>query len=302
MFHKLLVNIDDEAEPLVMLEKAARLAQAEGQLELFSCVSLPLSLPGTGAGTEAEKRARHAYMTQSEGRLDHLAERIRLDSSRIGTDVCWGRDRVEALQKKCERFMPDLLLYPVATESGLLRRLLASDEWKVLRRIEVPLLLTRERPWGQHPRIAVALDPFHPRSEPAALDAKLFAMAHALATQLDAELHVLHTYEPLPQSAIFDEHRVTDFTGLQEDVMQQHRQQLEALLAPWQEEAGAAELHLLEGELHQQVAPFCEEYAIDLLLIGNVPRGTLDRLLLGSSAERVLNRIHCDLLVIRPDP
>lgn len=301
MFQKLLVNIEDEGEPLALLEKAARLVRTEGQLELFSCVSLPLSLPGTG-NAESEKRARHAYLTQCEGRLEHLAERIRLEPARIGTDVSWGRDRVEGLMKKCERFMPDLLLYPVAEESGLLRRLLLSDDWKLLRRIPVPMLLSRGRLWSEHPRIAVAIDPFHPRNEPAALDGKLFGMAHALASQLDGELHVLHTYEPLPQSAIFDEHRVTDFAGLQEDVIRQHRQQLETLLAPWQMEPGAAELHLLEGELHQQVAPFCEEQAIDLLLIGNVPRGTLDRLLLGSSAERVLDRIRCDLLVVKPGP
>lgn len=302
MFGKLLVSVDEDSEHLALLEKAARLALTQGQLELFCCVYQAALEPGVAGMDEAQNRARHAYMTQCEGRLDHLAERIRLDSARIGTDVSWDSDRIEAVLRKCERFMPDLLLYPVSGEAGFLHHLLSPGDWKLLRRVEVPLLLARERRWCSHPRIAVALDPFHPRNEPAALDGKLFGMAHALAAQLEGELHVLHTYHALPQSAIFDEHRVTDFADLQREVEKTHRERLEAVLAPWQHEPGAAELHLLEGELHQRVGPFCDEHAIDLLLIGNVPRGALEHLLMGSSAERALERVRCDLLVVKPDP
>ena len=75
---------------------------------------------------------------------------------------------------------------------------------------------------------------------------------------------------------------------------------LEAMLAPWRNEPGAAQLHLIEGELHHVVPDFVEQTGIDLLIVGNVPRGALDRLLSGSSAERLLDRVRCDLMVIKP--
>ncbi|MBV1786479.1 universal stress protein [Marinobacterium sp. D7] len=301
MFHKLLVNIDDDTEHLPMVEKAARLAACEGDLELFCVAFQPLIRSAGVFSEEAERRSRHAYMTQCEGRLDYLADRIRLDPSRVGTDVCWDENRAEAVLRKCERYSADLLVYPVSTQPVLLHHLLAPEDWRVLRKCPVPLLLSRDRNWPEHPRIAVALDPFHPLDEPAALDGKLFGIAHRLVRELEGELHVLHAFNALPQSAVFDEHRITDFAGLQANVAKEHRERLEALLAPWQKEAGAALLHLLEGELHQRVPRICEEQRIDLLIMGNVRRGLLERLLVGSSAERVLDRIHCDLMVVKPD-
>ena len=39
---------------------------------------------------------------------------------------------------------------------------------------------------------------------------------------------------------------------------------------------------------------------IDLLLMGAVSRSHLDRALLGNTAERILEAVHCDLLVLKP--
>ncbi|SEF74881.1 universal stress protein [Marinobacterium lutimaris] len=301
MFSKLLVDIDEQREHLEMLEKAVRLSGKEGHLELFCCAYQPF-IKGAGVfSEEAEKRSRHAYMVQCEGRLDHLAERIRIDPQRIGTDIAWDDDGAHALLRKRERFGADLVIYPVAPQSTLLHHLLAPEDWKILRECPVPLLISRDRVWPTHPRIAVAIDPFHSRNEPASLDAKLMQIAEALSLELEAELHVLHTYTTLPESAVFDEHQVTDFGYLQKKVVEEHQQRMATLLAPWSDMAGAPEVHLLEGELHQLVPQFCKEQDVDLLIMGSVPRGALERLLLGSSAERILDRVSCDLMVIKPD-
>ncbi|MND09065.1 Universal stress protein E [compost metagenome] len=45
----------------------------------------------------------------------------------------------------------------------------------------------------------------------------------------------------------------------------------------------------------------CEEYRADLVVIGAVSRGALQRLALGSTAERVLDFVPCDLLIVNPD-
>ncbi|TCK09506.1 universal stress protein [Marinobacterium mangrovicola] len=301
MFNKLLVDVDEQREHLEMLEKAIRLSGTEGQLELFCCAYQPF-IKGAGVfNAEAEKRSRHAYMVQCEGRLDHLAERIRIDPQRIGTDIAWDDDGAHALLRKCERFGADLVIYPVAPQSALLHHLLAPEDWKVLRECPVPLLISRDRSWPSHPRIAVAIDPFHSRNEPASLDTKLMQMAEALSLELEAELHVLHTYTMLPESAVFDEHQVTDFGYLQKKVVDEHQQRMEGLLAPWRHLEGAPEVHLMEGELHHLVPQFCKDQQVDLLIMGSVPRGALERLLLGSSAERILDRVSCDLMVIKPD-
>jgi len=44
------------------------------------------------------------------------------------------------------------------------------------------------------------------------------------------------------------------------------------------------------------------EQHIDLLLIGAIARGQLDNALIGNTAERVLEEVDCDLLVLKPLP
>ncbi|WP_432698615.1 universal stress protein [Marinobacterium sp. YM272] len=301
MFQKLLVNVDEDKDQVEMLEKAIRLAGSDGRLELFCCVYQPILSGAEVFNEEAGKRSRHAYMVQCEGQLDHLAERIRIDQARVGTDIAWDEKRAHAVLQKCERFGADLLVYPVSTQPVLLHHLLAPEDWQVLRQCAVPLLLSRNKRWPEHPRIAVAIDPFHARNEPASLDTKLLNLALGLAQALEAELHVLHTYATLPESAIFDEHEITDYASLQDKVAAEHNRRMKDLMAPWSDQPGAPEVHLLEGELHQLVPKFCKEQAVDLLIIGNVSRGALERLLLGSSAERILDKVSCDLMVVKPD-
>jgi universal stress protein E len=42
------------------------------------------------------------------------------------------------------------------------------------------------------------------------------------------------------------------------------------------------------------------EYAADFVVMGAVARRGLKRLFIGSTAERVLDRLHCDLVIIKP--
>jgi universal stress protein E len=43
-----------------------------------------------------------------------------------------------------------------------------------------------------------------------------------------------------------------------------------------------------------------EELGIDLLIAGGISRGRLEQVFIGGTAERMLDRIRCDLLVVKP--
>ena len=78
---------------------------------------------------------------------------------------------------------------------------------------------------------------------------------------------------------------------------ERHRQAFDDLLAAYPEIA--AERHLLAGYAEQAIPDF-RANDIDLLLMGAVARGHLDNALIGQTAERVLEEVECDLLVLKP--
>jgi universal stress protein E len=58
--------------------------------------------------------------------------------------------------------------------------------------------------------------------------------------------------------------------------------------------------HLYEGLAHECLQKAAKEHAADIVVMGAVARRGLKRLFIGSTAERVLDRLPCDLVIIKP--
>jgi len=121
--------------------------------------------------------------------------------------------------------------------------------------------------------------------------AATLAGAVAFAAPFVTEMRVLHVVEPLPS--------IPD-VGIQLDEGEHLR------LA----EAGTAELvasleldapleHVVRcGAPARTVAEEAAQWAADLVIVGSHGKGWVDRVLLGSTTERLLNRLPCSVLVI----
>ena len=127
------------------------------------------------------------------------------------------------------------------------------------------------------------MDPLHEHDKPATLDHRLVAKAQELATATGGALHIVHTY-PLPQPMSVPEG--APIVDISEEVEAEHRKAFDAFLASYDVPAGQA--HLLEGLPHQRLPELVESQNIDVMVMGAVSRRGLDRIFLGSTAERVL--------------
>jgi universal stress protein E len=58
--------------------------------------------------------------------------------------------------------------------------------------------------------------------------------------------------------------------------------------------------HLYEGAAHECLQQAAKQHAADFVVMGAVARRGLKRLFIGSTAERVLDRLSCDLVIIKP--
>ncbi len=91
-----------------------------------------------------------------------------------------------------------------------------------------------------------------------------------------------------------------DIRGIEEatrDVIRQRRERVEALAR----EAGLdnSRLHLREGRAVDELPALVAETGADLLILGGVSRSRLAQVFIGGTAERLLDRAGCDLLVMR---
>ena len=297
-FERLLVLIDAERKDQPALQRAAWLAERTGaELHLLLCAfssSLDHNLFLEGPRLE---QARDAFLEERRNWLDTLAAPLRSNGGKVHTRVIWSKQRQRASLDAISALQPDLV-FKSAHHHGLLKRLLLSNsDWELLRHCPAPLWLVHHGEW-QARKLCAALDPLHSADKPAALDHRLIGIAGELATHLGLEAHYLHSFAPLPRSLVFDLEMVMSYEQYSAKCASQHREAFEQLLA--EHAIPPTSSHLLEGYAEQSIPAFVREQGIDLLLMGAISRGQLDAAIIGNTAERVLDEVECDLLVVKP--
>ncbi len=118
--------------------------------------------------------------------------------------------------------------------------------------------------------------------------------ATALAARNGATLHVIHVIEPL--SFAYGGDIPMDFSGIQEEIHQQAKQQLEGFGETW--DIAADHQHIVLGRPEVEIHTMAEELGSDLIVVGSHGRYGL-ALLMGSTANGVLHGATCDVLAVR---
>ena len=120
--------------------------------------------------------------------------------------------------------------------------------------------------------------------------------AAALARDHHAQLHVLHVIEPL--TITYGGDIPMDFSAIQEEILDQAKQQLNKLC----ENLGVAEAnrHLVTGHPESEIPSQAKAINGDLIVVGTHARWGL-ALLLGSTTDGVMHSAECDVLAVKVD-
>lgn len=289
----ILVVVDLTAGPeQAVLKRSAWLAkQAGARLELFACDYDPdIDSGHLSAIWVPEPGAREQLLLRHRRKLEEFAAPLREQGLAVGVDVVWDHPFDRAILKKAAAHDYWLVAKETHHHNVVQRTLLSNIDWYLIRECPVPLLLVKDRPLAAEPRVLAAVDPVNEHDKPAALDDRIFSFSAELARVLRGHLHVMHAYAtPLGAELPPDVVRV---------IAQEHRAAMAGFLDSHPVLGGRA--HLYEGLAHECLRRAAEEHSADFVVMGAVARRGLKRLFIGSTAERVLDRLPCDLVIIKP--
>jgi universal stress protein E len=289
----ILVVVDAAAtqeQPVV--ERAAWLAARTGAgIQLFACDfdsdvdSGPLA---RAWATETDLSAR--VISRHRERLEEMAKPLRARGLSVTVDVVWDRPLDEAIVKKAKAVGPWIVAKDTEHHNVVQRTLLSSTDWELIRRCPAPLWLVKRRKLADPPRIMVAVDPLHEHDKPAQLDESLFAFGSALARSTDGELHLVHAVAmPMGLQLPPEVARVVD---------SEHVTAMRRFLST--HDVPAANVHILHGLAHEVLQQAAAEHAADFLVMGAIARRGWRNLVIGSTARRALERVACDLVIVKP--
>ena len=79
---------------------------------------------------------------------------------------------------------------------------------------------------------------------------------------------------------------------------QSHRTALDTLLEGYPIRASAVHLH--QGIAAETLLALSRNLPADIVIMGAISRSGLRKIFIGNTAERVLDRLPCDLLIVKP--
>jgi universal stress protein E len=282
-------------------DEAARLAEKTGA-RLHACIFAydhALATANLFSPTAAAP-ARSDYLQRLQGWLDIEADALRARGVQVTTAAVWAHPRQEEMLAQIGELAPDLVLKDVHHEPLLKRVLMTPLDWRLLRLCPAPLLLVSGNTRRAPRRIVAAVDPTRLGLEldQDAFNDDIIKAAQGLALQCDAELHLAFAFQPLPQ-----EYAAADFQALIPrdlyDTMEQtQRERFEGFADRYG--VPAERRHFLGGPPGEALARLAAQSGIDVIVLGSVHRTGVERLMMGSTAEVILDRVPCSVLAIKP--
>ena len=144
------------------------------------------------------------------------------------------------------------------------------------------------------PRVVLAATDFSEASFKAVEQAKW------IAQQANAEFHLLHVVDSMdvPEDVIS---KIPQGSSLRDEINAEANKRLESIVQSVGAEAIPSRLHLAWGTPWKDVCRTAQNLRADLIALGTVGRSGIKGLLLGNTAEKVLDTCDCSVLTVKPD-
>ncbi len=231
-----------------------------------------------------------ALCEESETRLDELLHPLQDGSVTLRHETRVGATYIQLIHAVQDHEY-ELVFVGTRGVTGLKRLVLGSTAQRLLRNCPAPVWVVKAERVSPLKTILATTD-FSDASGEA------LKLAAGLASRLGAELHLLHAVQTagLLKSAQAQGY-LEDVSSMQIDQeVQQHLQEFAALHC----NETPVQLHVVHGQPAMAIVEAAAQLSADLTVLSTVGRSGLPGLLIGNTAEQVVDSLACDVLAVKP--
>lgn len=287
---RVMVAFDGSESSRAAAALAFELAAGRGaRLTLVHVLELPDLSPDTVQVAPGIERLIELTEEDWRGRLAGLAAEAPAEAS-VDTAVIRAEKAAPGLLELLGSRGGDVLVAGTHGVGGLKRQLLGSVSQQLLAHAPCSMLLVRDVPRLSGPRSVVAA------VDGSETSSSVVAMAQAAAVALSAQLVLAHVADEHVPFASPDVTR-----ALRESAREQGRRILDRARAQVAAPLETVLDELREGWTREQLVALCEERQPIVAVVGSTGRHGFKGLLVGSTAQHLVNHAPCPVLVARTE-
>ena len=203
----------------------------------------------------------------------------------------------------------DLVIKP-AENPNWTQRLFSSDDLHLLRKCPCPIWIMKPPEKSNYSRIVAAVD-FDPMNEAPNqnLNRKILEIAASLALSDFASLHIIHAWEAFAEKRILSRNVsseiAAEYIKREHDYHQNWLNSLADDLIGWIGKDAynylSPSFDLTKGPAKKMIAQRVSDLVADLVVMGTVARTGIPGIIIGNTAETIIDQIACSVLAIKPD-
>jgi len=288
-----------EVRRQVAVRKAAEIALRTGAtLDLVHAFSMPYPLPARIPASSGD--VLKIFGDHRRKQLNALAKPLRAQGIKVNCHVVWDFPPAEAVVRYCLNHKPDLLVAESQRHSRVGRWFLANTDWELIREVPCPVWFVKHERFPRTLQFLVGVDPTHARSKPTRLDDRLLSATTAAMQQLGGRVAIVHAEDVMqivPKGFMARVMIPKDAIAAADRARAQARQKINRLLK--RHGLSAAAQIVRPGLPADVITEAAANVKADVLVMGVVSRRGLAQSFVGSTAEKVVDTVGCDLLVVK---
>lgn len=238
----------------------------------------------------------------------HLLLQLYCNQQNIKIDILIITDFLDVIRAVLNHAY-DLVVKPVENPD-LMTKLFGSDDMCLLRKCPCPVWLIKQHEESTYHNILVALDfPTHNATEyEQHFNQKILELSASLALSEFSALHLAHAWDAIAEGKIqtWNANHATIAKYIDGErsshEMQFHQlgEWLKNHLGKESYEYLAPHFHLRRGAATKVITDLAKELQADLIVIGTIGRAGISGLLIGNTAETILEQVNCSVLALKP--
>lgn len=241
-----------------------------------------------GDGHIYEKEIRYV----SDQKLQGLIQPLKQSGVLISTETLLGETFVEIVHAVQQEGF-DLVMTGTRGISGWKQFFVGSTARKLIRNCPAALWIVKKE-HAAPPKVILAPTDFSDVSRKAVLSGLW------LAEKADAEFHLVHVIDSrdVPDNVV--EH-IPPGSSIRHEINSEAEHRLNEFLATLGSGVSRIVSHLTWGHPWQEISRIAMKHQADLITMGTVGRTGVKGVVLGNTAERVLDTCDCSILTVKPD-
>lgn len=298
--NNILVGFDgfdrDEAIPALAIELAL-----EHQAQLHVLNVLPEMPHYLGKSRQAAAEQLQAELVEGrEKQLESLLATAREKGLSPRALVRCGSPHIEII-REAMAVSADLLIVSDEPVRRYGERGFGTVTTKLLRECPCPVLAKRNHRKSEHKRILAAVDVEPGASGDPGVNHLVMDLAASLARRAGSELVAYHAWSLWGEHLLRSRMKEQEVQELLGETKNARQQSLERLVSESNLDGIEVEVLLTQGEARHVLPETVVVQKIDLVVMGTLCRAGVKGLLIGNTAERVLNALTCSVLAVKPE-